>query len=111
MVRLAVKLARSAGREQISFKCAALGMARPAGSSVMSEIDQLIRQIATTDVTGLIEGESRTGKEIVARAVHERSRRRAGPFIAANFAALDDQLSESELFAPVRGPFNGAIRE
>jgi DNA-binding NtrC family response regulator len=54
-----------------------------AGSnSVMSEIDQLIRQVATTDVTVLIEGESGTGKEIVARVVHERSRRSARPFMS-----------------------------
>jgi DNA-binding NtrC family response regulator len=54
-----------------------------AGSSgVMAEIDRLIRQIATTDVIVLIERESGTGKEIVARAIHERSRRSTRPFIA-----------------------------
>src|SRR5260370_35921482 len=98
MVRLAVKLARSAGREQISFKCAALGMARPAGSSVMSEIYQLIRQNASTDVTVLVEGESGTGKEIVARAVHERNPPRARPFIAVKLSAHGDKLFGSEIF-------------
>ena len=81
-----------------------------AGSSnVMSEIDQLVRQIATTNVTVLIEGESGTGKEIVARGIHERSRRSAQPFIAVNCAALHDNLLETELFGHVRGAFTGAV--
>jgi DNA-binding NtrC family response regulator len=80
-------------------------------SSVMSKIDQLIRQIATTDVTVLIEGESGTGKEIVARAIHERSRRSARPFIAVNCAALHENLLEAELFGHVRGAFTGAVSD
>ncbi len=83
-----------------------------AGSStIMLEIDQLIRQIATTDVTVLIEGESGTGKEIVARAIHERSRRSARPFIAVNCAALHENLLEAELFGHVRGAFTGAVSD
>src|SRR5258708_10707137 len=78
-------------------------------SSIMLEIDQLIRQIATTNVTVLIEGESGTGKEIVARAIHERSRRSARPFIAVNSAALHENLLEAELFGHVLGAFTGAI--
>ena len=78
-------------------------------STAMQEINQLIQQIAATEVTVLIEGESGTGKEIIARAIHERSRRSARPFIAVNCAALPDNLIEAEFFGHVRGAFTGAI--
>jgi transcriptional regulator with PAS, ATPase and Fis domain len=75
----------------------------------MQEINHLIQQVAATEVTVLIEGESGTGKEIIARAIHERSRRSARPFIAVNCAALPDNLIEAEFFGHVRGAFTGAI--
>ena len=78
-------------------------------STAMQAINQLIQQIAATEVTVLIEGESGTGKEIIARAIHERSRRCARPFIAVNCAALPDNLIEAEFFGHVRGAFTGAI--
>ncbi|MEO6848468.1 MAG: sigma-54 dependent transcriptional regulator [Chthoniobacterales bacterium] len=81
------------------------------GSGVMQGISQLIQQIAPTDVTTLIEGESGTGKEIVARAIHEKSRRRTLPFIAVNCAALPENLLEAELFGHVRGAFTGAVND
>jgi len=80
-------------------------------SRAMQEINALIQQVASTDVTVLIQGESGTGKEIVARAIHDKSHRRASPFIAVNCAALPDNLIEAELFGHVRGAFTGAIND
>jgi DNA-binding NtrC family response regulator len=80
-------------------------------SAAVHDISTLIRQIAGTIVTVLIEGESGTGKEVVARAIHEQSRRRTQPFIAVNCAALPDSLIEAELFGHTRGAFTGAISD
>jgi DNA-binding NtrC family response regulator len=81
------------------------------GSAAVREISALIRQISNTEVTVLLEGESGTGKEVVARAIHEQSRRRTKPFIAVNCAALPDSLIEAELFGHTRGAFTGAIKD
>jgi two-component system response regulator AtoC len=74
----------------------------------LAEVRGMLEQIAPTDVTVLIQGESGVGKEIVARAVHETSARRAGPFVKVNCAALPGSLLESELFGYERGAFTGA---
>lgn len=77
-------------------------------SPVMQEVFSSIRKVATTEVPVLILGESGTGKEMVARAIHQRSGRKDGPFIAINCGAIPENLLESELFGHERGAFTGA---
>ena len=80
-------------------------------SKPMTLIYQRIREVAQVDATALIEGETGTGKELVARAIHASSHRKAGPFIAINCAGLTDSLVESQLFGHKRGSFTGALTD
>jgi DNA-binding NtrC family response regulator len=80
-------------------------------SPALRETVRVIRRAAPTEATVLITGESGTGKELVARALHDESRRRAGPFVALNCSALPGELVERELFGHVRGAFTGADRD
>ncbi len=77
-------------------------------SPAMQEIYRVLARMMQTDLTMMITGESGTGKELVARALHEYGRRRKGPFVAINMAAIPRDLIESELFGHEKGAFTGA---
>jgi DNA-binding NtrC family response regulator len=74
----------------------------------MKQIFEIIQKVAETDLSVLVRGESGTGKELVAQALHQRSARRAKPFVAVNCAAISKELVESELFGHEKGAFTGA---
>src|ERR1700693_593736 len=77
-------------------------------SPAMQEIYRVLARLMQTDLTVMIAGESGTGKELVARALHDYGKRRTGPFVAINMAAIPRDLIESELFGHEKGAFTGA---
>ena len=82
-----------------------------ARSRSMRELGDLVRRVAASDATALVLGETGTGKERVARALHELSPRASGRFVALNCAAIPAELLESELFGHAKGAFTGAVRD
>jgi len=80
-------------------------------SPLVAKMKEMAAKVAVTDSTILIRGESGTGKDLIAHAVHSHSRRLGGPFIAINCAALPETLLESELFGHTRGSFTGAVKD
>jgi DNA-binding NtrC family response regulator len=90
-------------RDQVAGQNTLIGTSAP-----MLALYKQIAQVAPTDATVLITGESGTGKEVVARTIHQRSRRAKGPYHAVNCSALAESLLESELFGHEKGAFTGA---
>ena len=80
-------------------------------SSALRQVLQLVEMVATSDATVLLLGETGTGKELIARAIHERSRRQKETFLTLNCAAIPGSLFESELFGHERGAFTGAYMQ
>ncbi len=81
------------------------------GSAAMREVQKAIGMLADSDATVLLTGETGSGKEVVARAIHRHGRRAARPFVAINCAAIPGELLESQLFGHVRGAFTGAVAD
>jgi transcriptional regulator with GAF, ATPase, and Fis domain len=75
----------------------------------MQEVFRKVQKVAATDITVMVTGETGTGKELIARELHNRSPRSKGPFISINCGAIPENLLESELFGHVRGAFTGAV--
>ncbi|OHB55123.1 MAG: hypothetical protein A2Y07_01790 [Planctomycetes bacterium GWF2_50_10] len=80
-------------------------------NSGMAQVFEIVRRVAPTNISVLIEGESGTGKELLARAIHNNSRRRNKAFKPVNCAGLSETLLESELFGHVKGAFTGALSD
>jgi transcriptional regulator with PAS, ATPase and Fis domain len=98
LVKVRVALARLDSREQIVGR-----------STVMCRLMDRLNTIASSDAPVLLLGETGTGKELVARALHDRGPRRGKPFVAVNCASFPDTLLEAELFGHERGAFTGAV--
>ncbi len=106
---VAIESARRRARELESSLGASDGILT--ADEGMARLLETLRQVAPTDLPVLIQGETGTGKELLARALYRRSRRAQGPFVVLNCAAVPASLIESELFGCARGAFTGATRD
>jgi len=107
------------GETSIRLESAPVALIAPSGrrafgnlvgqSLVMRELFAVLELASPTDATVLIQGESGTGKELAARAIHDHSRRAAGPFVVVDCGSISEQLAESQLFGHVKGAFTGAV--
>jgi len=101
----ATSMQRNANPQEDGERLALIGR-----SPAMQEIYRALARLMSTDLTVMVTGESGAGKELVARALHDYGKRRKGPFVALNMAAIPRELIESELFGHERGAFTGAVQ-
>jgi transcriptional regulator with GAF, ATPase, and Fis domain len=114
LVRVGSSVVRIEASDEPSFVelSARDGFGELVGASVeMRRLYAVLERVAPTDATVLVEGETGTGKDVVARSLHAASRRAAGPFVPIDCGAIPESLFESELFGHVRGAFSGAVSD
>src|SRR5690606_15134727 len=109
LVRAAVQAAARNGQSDAADGETAEAMPLVGRSRAMQEVFRMIGRVLRNDLTVLVLGESGTGKELVAEAIHQLGKRKSGPFVAVNTAAIPHDLIESELFGHEKGAFTGAV--
>lgn len=97
--------------KQLRKKVAAKGLQMIGESAAIKHVREVIEKVAPTEARVLITGENGTGKEVVARLIHEQSARANGPLVEVNCAAIPSELIESELFGHMKGSFTGAVKD
>ncbi|MCY1020136.1 sigma 54-interacting transcriptional regulator [Pyxidicoccus sp. MSG2] len=97
--------------EEVEVEAAPESLGMVGGSAALRRVRRHIAQVADLDVPVLIRGETGTGKELVAQAIHQQSQRRAGHFVSVNLGAIPRELAAAELFGAQRGAYTGATRD